>query len=87
MWSAAARFVSGYGGPQLRSTRRHDSADDRGNDRGYVARFTGHAANIAAEEIEPIRDVMREAGKRRWKHLAEERIENVTPAIPLGRKY
>ncbi len=54
---------------------------------GYLARLAGRSANIAAEDIEPIRDVMREAGKRRWKHLAEEWIENVTPTIPLGRKY
>ncbi len=54
---------------------------------GYLARLQGHSANIAAGEIEPIRDVMREAGRRRWKHLAEERIEDVTPTIPLGRNY
>ena len=54
---------------------------------GYLARLAGHAANISAEEVEPIRDVMREAGSRRWKHLAEERMEDVTPAIPLGKKY
>ena len=54
---------------------------------GYLARLAGRSANIAAEEIEPIRDVMREAGNRRWRHLAEERIEDVTPTIPLGRKY
>ncbi len=54
---------------------------------GYVARLNGVSANIAPEEIEPIREVMQEASKRRWKHLAEERIEDVTPVIPLGRKY
>ena len=54
---------------------------------GYVARLTGHSANIPPEEIEPIRKVMREAGTRQWRHLAEERIEDVTPAIPLGKKY
>ncbi len=54
---------------------------------GYLARLGGRTAGISAEEIEPIRDVMREAGNRRWKHLAEERIEDVTPTIPLGRKY
>ncbi len=52
---------------------------------GYVARLTGHSANIPPEEIEPIRKVMREAGTRQWRHLAEERIEDVTPAIPLAR--
>ncbi len=54
---------------------------------GYLARLEGHSAKVTAEEIEPIRDVMREAGSRRWRHLAEERIEDVTPTIPLGRKY
>ena len=54
---------------------------------GYLARLGGHTAQISPEEIAPIRNVMREAGGRRWKHLAEERIEDVTPTIPLGRKY
>ena len=30
---------------------------------------------------------MRLAGHRQWKHLARERIEDITPTIPLGRKY
>ncbi|MGI4758009.1 MAG: DUF2252 family protein [Janthinobacterium lividum] len=54
---------------------------------GYLARLVGHSANVSTEEIEPIRNVMREAKARRWRHLAEERIEDVTPTIPLGRKY
>ncbi|AFL90431.1 hypothetical protein Terro_4226 [Terriglobus roseus DSM 18391] len=54
---------------------------------GYIARLTGHSANITPNEIEPIRRVMRLAGTRQWKHLAEERIEDVTPTIPLGRRY
>lgn len=54
---------------------------------GYLARLVGHSANVTSDEIEPIRKVMREAGSRRWKHLAEERLEDVTPEIPLGRKY
>ena len=54
---------------------------------GYMARLGGHADPISPEEIEPIREVMREADTRRWRHLAKERIENVTPAIPLGKKY
>src|SRR5476649_165063 len=36
---------------------------------------------------EPIIAVLRQALHRRWKHLAEERIEDVTPEIPLGRKF
>ncbi len=54
---------------------------------GYLARLIGHSANVTSDEIDPIRKVMREADGRRWKHLAEERLEDVTPEIPLGRKY
>ncbi len=54
---------------------------------GYLARLAGRSARVSADEIEPIRRVMREAKARRWRHLAEERIEDVTPTIPLGRKY
>ena len=54
---------------------------------GYVAGLTGRNDRTLPQEIEPIRKVMREAKGRRWKHLAEERIEDVTPTIPLGRKY
>jgi hypothetical protein len=25
--------------------------------------------------------------KRKWRHLAEERIEDVTPSIPLGKCF
>ena len=34
-----------------------------------------------------VRDVLKRAVKRRWHHLAEERIEDVTPVIPLGRCF
>lgn len=54
---------------------------------GYLARLIGHSARITPDEIRPIRRVMKQAGNRRWKHLAEERIEDVTPTIPLGRRY
>jgi hypothetical protein len=32
-------------------------------------------------------DVLKRTVKRRWRHLAEERIEDVTPVIPLGRCF
>ncbi len=54
---------------------------------GYVARLNGHSANVTPAEIEPIRRTMREADSRRWRHLAKERLEDVTPTIPLGKKY
>ncbi len=54
---------------------------------GYAAGLDGHSSSTSAEEIEPIRKVMKEASNRRWQHLAEEHIEDVKPQIPLGRKY
>jgi uncharacterized protein (DUF2252 family) len=35
----------------------------------------------------PIRMVLKEALSRKWRHLAAERIEDVRPTIPLGRKF
>ncbi len=54
---------------------------------GYQTALAGKAERVLPEEIEPIRKVMREAKSRRWKHLAEEHIEDVEPDIPLGRKF
>jgi uncharacterized protein (DUF2252 family) len=39
------------------------------------------------DEPEPVTAVMKRALQRRWKHLAEERIEDVEPEIPLGRRF
>jgi uncharacterized protein (DUF2252 family) len=36
---------------------------------------------------EPIRLVLKDALSRKWRHLATERIEDVRPKIPLGRKF
>jgi len=36
---------------------------------------------------EPVIAVLKQALQRRWKHLAEERIEDITPEIPLGKKF
>ena len=35
----------------------------------------------------PIQKVMQQAKHRRWHHLAEERIEDVSPHIPLGSRF
>jgi uncharacterized protein (DUF2252 family) len=35
----------------------------------------------------PIQLVMKQALKRRWRHLAKERIEDVRPTIPLGKRF
>jgi uncharacterized protein (DUF2252 family) len=54
---------------------------------GYLARLQSHSTGVRADEIEPIGKVMREASRRQWRHLAEERIEDVRPHIPLGRRF
>jgi len=41
----------------------------------------------AAPEPDVVRSVRRRALGRRWKHLARERLADVKPAIPLGRKF
>ena len=42
---------------------------------------------VSAQEVQPVNEVLRLALKRRWRHLAEERIEDVKPTIPLGRRF
>lgn len=54
---------------------------------GYLARLANHCAHIEPQEIEPIRRVMLQAGRRQWQHLAAEHIEDIKPHIPLGRKF
>ncbi len=54
---------------------------------GYLSGLTGHSPKVDPKEIEPIRRVMRQAKNRQWRHLAEERIEDVKPTIPLGPKF
>lgn len=44
-------------------------------------------AERAAPEPDVVRSVRRRALGRRWKHLAAERLADVTPAIPLGKKF
>ena len=42
---------------------------------------------VRGDHLEPIHDVLQNAIRRRWKHLAEERIDDVTPTIPLGERF
>jgi uncharacterized protein (DUF2252 family) len=39
------------------------------------------------QELRPIETVLRQSTKREWRHLAQERIENVKPTIPLGECF
>ncbi|WP_313901794.1 DUF2252 family protein [Methylobacterium sp. J-088] len=52
--------------------------------RGYVS---GLAGNASGREPDAVRTVRVRALGRRWKHLARERIKDVEPSIPLGRKF
>jgi uncharacterized protein (DUF2252 family) len=40
-----------------------------------------------SKKLRPIEVVLRQSTKREWKHLAQERIENVKPTIPLGERF
>jgi hypothetical protein len=55
-----------------------------GYDQALMGKFDGRTEN---ERPKLIRGVLQRAVRRRWRHLAKERIENVTPAIPLGRWF
>ncbi len=54
---------------------------------GYQVALAGESD--ADEDTKPksVRLVLKRALGRRWRHLAEERIEDVRPEIPLGRKF
>jgi uncharacterized protein (DUF2252 family) len=55
--------------------------------RGYRQALLGRSSDVEQADIEPVRLVMREAKERGWRHLAEERIEDVKPEIPLGKRF
>ncbi len=56
---------------------------------GYESVLSGQrkAALVASAQAEAIQRVMQQALRRRWKHLAEERITDVKPTIPRGEKF
>jgi uncharacterized protein (DUF2252 family) len=56
---------------------------------GYEQSFAGNTEVVEdeAEWPEVVQAVMKSAGKRKWKDLAEERIEDTTPTIPLGKRF
>lgn len=54
---------------------------------GYCDGVRGRASAAKATKIAPIEKVMKEALRRTWKHLAEERIEDARPTIPLGKRF
>lgn len=55
--------------------------------RGYAQGLAGPAVDERLPEPDVVRTVRHRALGRHWKHLARERLKDVEPAIPLGRKF
>jgi uncharacterized protein (DUF2252 family) len=57
---------------------------------GYQGAMTTNRAKKAAKDVKklrPVATVLRQALNREWRHLAQERIEDVKPTIPLGERF
>ena len=54
---------------------------------GYISGLSGRRGTRESKDLEPIMSVVRAAKARHWRHLAQERIEDVKPTIPLGTKF
>ena len=56
---------------------------------GYEAGLAGDfdRESEAAARPETVRDLIDRAGRRKWRHLAEERFDTVEPVLPLGKKF
>ena len=52
---------------------------------GYENAFAGRKIDSSMPPI--VRDVMRTAAGRSWKHLADERIEGTKPVIPVNKRF
>ncbi|WP_425324730.1 DUF2252 family protein [Methylobacterium dankookense] len=55
--------------------------------RGYAQGLGAPRSNEEPPEPDVVRTVRRRALGRHWKHLARERLKDVEPRIPLGRKF
>ena len=56
---------------------------------GYEGAFTSPEDGAVTEAVMPdlVKKEMRNALKRKWRHLANERIEDTSPTIPLGKRF
>ena len=54
---------------------------------GYELALTGDDEDLQAAEPVVVKAVRRRALGRRWKHLAQERLTDTLPTIPLGKKF
>jgi uncharacterized protein (DUF2252 family) len=58
--------------------------------KGYQDALTSRPvakATKASSKLRPVATVLHQAANREWKHLAQERIEDVKPTIPLGERF
>ncbi len=54
---------------------------------GYKEALLKRAPTVKETDVEPVHIVMKQALNRKWRHLAEERIEDVKPRIPRGPRF
>ncbi|RKP57661.1 DUF2252 family protein [Pararobbsia silviterrae] len=54
---------------------------------GYESSFRAGKQAHLGKRPEPVHVIMREAERRSWHHLALERIEDLKPTIPLGKRF
>ena len=56
---------------------------------GYEQALSNRSSHYKDFEAipKPLRFVLKQATKREWRHLAEERISDVEPNIPLGKSF
>jgi uncharacterized protein (DUF2252 family) len=57
-----------------------------GYERAFEKAAKGKSVDLERKP-EPVRVVMKEAVRRSWKHLAVERLEDIKPTIPLGKRF
>lgn len=53
----------------------------------YLLGLNRRKPRVKPTSVAPVQKVMRSALSRKWRHLAEERIEDIKPKIPLGPKF
>lgn len=54
---------------------------------GYEEALAEKDPDLRSHRPECVRVVMRQAVDRTWKHLAKERLEDMSPTIPLGKRF
>jgi uncharacterized protein (DUF2252 family) len=58
-----------------------------GYESAFAPRAQGKPVDGNQDMPKTVRQLMRRAAGRSWKHLADERIEGVEPEIPLGKRF